>query len=118
MLRVIWRNLVARRLRLLLSAFAIVLGVSFVSGALVFTHAIGAVFDGIIEDSTSDVEVAYKGAGDFDSFHGFLLGDISANARFVLFFAEGGPTTFAPDTTDHSHAFLTGEDLKISAISR
>jgi putative ABC transport system permease protein len=65
--RVIWRNLVARKLRLLLSAFAIVLGVSFVSGAMVFTHAIGAVFDGIIEDSTSDVEVAYKGAGDFDS---------------------------------------------------
>ncbi len=67
MLRVIWRNLVARKLRLLLSAFAIVLGVSFVSGSMVFTHAIGAVFDGIIEDSTADVEVAFKGAGDFDS---------------------------------------------------
>ena len=67
MVRVIWRNLVARKLRLLLSAFAIVLGVSFVSGAMVFTHAIGAVFDGIIEDSTSDVEIAFKGAGDFDS---------------------------------------------------
>ena len=67
MVRVIWRNLVARKLRLLLSAFAIVLGVSFVAGSMVFTHAIGAVFDGIIEDSTSDVEVAFKGAGDFDS---------------------------------------------------
>jgi putative ABC transport system permease protein len=65
--RVIWRNLVARKLRLLLSAFAIVLGVSFVAGSMIFTHAIGAVFDGIIEDSTADVEVAYKGAGDFDS---------------------------------------------------
>jgi putative ABC transport system permease protein len=65
--RVIWRNLVARKLRLLLSAFAIVLGVSFVSGSMVFTNAIGAVFDGIIEDSTSDVEIAFKGAGDFDS---------------------------------------------------
>ena len=49
MVRVIWRNLVARKLRLLLSAFAIVLGVSFVVGSMVFTHAIGAVFDGIIE---------------------------------------------------------------------
>ena len=67
MVRVIWRNLVARKLRLLLSAFAIVLGVSFVVGSMVFTNAIGAVFDGIIEDSTADVEVAFKGAGDFDS---------------------------------------------------
>ena len=67
MVRVIWRNLVARKLRLLLSAFAIVLGVSFVAGSMVFTNAIGGVFNGIIEDSTSDVEVAYKGAGDFDS---------------------------------------------------
>lgn len=67
MLRVVWRNLVARKLRLLLSAFAIVLGVSFVSGSLIFTNAIGAVFDGIIEDSTADVEVAFEGAGDFDS---------------------------------------------------
>ncbi len=67
MLRVVWRNLVARKLRLLLSAFAIVLGVSFVAGSMIFTHAIGAVFDGIIEDSTADVEVAYRGAGDLDS---------------------------------------------------
>ena len=36
MVRVIWRNLVARKLRLLLSAFAIVLGVSFVAGSMVF----------------------------------------------------------------------------------
>ena len=32
MLRVAWRNLVARKLRLLLSAFAIILGVAFVAG--------------------------------------------------------------------------------------
>ncbi len=67
MLRVTWRNLVARKLRLLLSAFAIVLGVAFVAGTLVFTHAMGGAFDNIIEGSTADVEVAYKGAGDFDS---------------------------------------------------
>ncbi len=32
MWRVTWRNLFARKLRLLLSAFAIVLGVAFVAG--------------------------------------------------------------------------------------
>ncbi len=67
MLTVTWRNLVARKVRLLLSGFAIVLGVAFVAGSLIFTGAIGGAFDDIIEGSTADVEVAFEGAGDFDS---------------------------------------------------
>ena len=67
MWRVTWRNLFARKLRLLLSAFAIVLGVAFVAGPLIFTNAMGGAFDDIIEGTTADVEVAYKGANDFDS---------------------------------------------------
>ena len=67
MLKVTWRNLVARKLRLLLSAFAIVLGVAFVAGSLIFTDAMGGAFDDIIEGSTADVEIAYEGANDFDS---------------------------------------------------
>src|SRR3954451_14587303 len=67
MLKVTWRNLVARKLRLLLSAFAIILGVAFVAGTLVFTNAMGGAFDDIIEGSTADTEIAYKGADDFSS---------------------------------------------------
>ena len=67
MLRVTWRNLAARKLRLLLSAFAIILGVAFVAGTLVFTNAMGGAFDDIIEGSTADAEIAFKGADDFDS---------------------------------------------------
>ncbi len=67
MLRVTWRNLVARKVRLLLSAFAIVLGVAFVAGSMIFTDAMGGAFDDIIEGSTADVEISYEGAGDFDS---------------------------------------------------
>ena len=67
MWRVTWRNLFARKLRLLLSAFAIVLGVAFVAGSMIFTNAMGGAFDDIIEGSTADVEVAFKGANDFDS---------------------------------------------------
>jgi putative ABC transport system permease protein len=66
-LRVTWRNLVARKVRLLLSAFAIVLGVAFVAGSMIFTDAMGGAFDNIIEGSTADVEIAFQGAGDFDS---------------------------------------------------
>ncbi len=67
MLKMTWRNLFARKVRLALSAFAIVLGVAFVAGSFIFTDAMGDAFDGIIEGSTADVEIAYKGANDFDS---------------------------------------------------
>jgi putative ABC transport system permease protein len=67
MRKVIWRNLVARKLRLFFSAFAIVLGVSFVSGALVFTNAIGGVFDSIIEGGTADAEAGFEGANSWEA---------------------------------------------------
>src|SRR5512141_2828534 len=67
MLKMTWRNLFARKVRLALSAFAIVLGVAFVAGSFIFTDAMGKAFDGIIEGSTADVEGAYRGANDFDS---------------------------------------------------
>jgi putative ABC transport system permease protein len=62
-----WRNLVARKVRLALSATAVVLGVAFVAGSFIFTDAMGDAFDGIIEGSTADVEVAFTGAGDIGS---------------------------------------------------
>ena len=67
MLRVTLRNLFARKLRLVMSAFAIVLGVAFVGGSLIFTDAMGGAFSDIIEGTTPDVEVAPPGATDFDS---------------------------------------------------
>ncbi|MGH3361467.1 MAG: ABC transporter permease, partial [Nocardioides sp.] len=66
-LRFTLRDLVARKVRLLLSGTAIVLGVAFVAGSFIFTDSMGGAFDDIIEGSTADVEVAPKGAGDFES---------------------------------------------------
>ncbi len=62
MLKVTWRNLVARKLRLALSGFAIVLGVAFVAGSFIFTDALGGAFNGIIKGTTADVEIAPKGS--------------------------------------------------------
>jgi putative ABC transport system permease protein len=64
-LRVTLRNLLARKVRLALSAFAIVLGVAFVAGSFVFTDALGGAFNGIIKGTTADVEVLPAGGGDF-----------------------------------------------------
>ena len=49
MWKVTWRNLVARKLRLALSAFAIVLGVAFVAGSFIFTDALSGAFNGIVK---------------------------------------------------------------------
>ncbi len=67
MLRVTWRNLMARKIRLALSGFAIVLGVAFVAGSFIFTDGLGGSFNGIVNGTTSDVEVCPTGACDFDS---------------------------------------------------
>jgi putative ABC transport system permease protein len=67
MWKVTWRNLVARKLRLALSAFAIVLGVAFVAGSFIFTDALTSAFNGIVKGTTADVEVHPKGADDFSA---------------------------------------------------
>jgi putative ABC transport system permease protein len=67
MLRVAFKSLLARKLRLLMSTAAIVLGVGFVAGSLIFTDAMSGAFDDIIEGSTADAEVGFRGANDFDS---------------------------------------------------
>jgi putative ABC transport system permease protein len=57
MLRVTLRNLLVRKLRLLMSGFAIVLGVAFVAGSFIFTDALDASFTKIVDNTTGDVIV-------------------------------------------------------------
>src|SRR3546814_13017959 len=49
MWKVTWRNLLARKVRLALSGFAIVLGVAFAAGTLIFTDTLGGHVDDISE---------------------------------------------------------------------
>ncbi|MFY0409335.1 ABC transporter permease, partial [Solicola sp. PLA-1-18] len=64
MRRVTWANLLARKVRLLLSATAIVLGVAFVAGSFVFTDTISKSFDSIVEGTIPDLTVRLDGAQD------------------------------------------------------
>ena len=64
MLKLTLRTLLARKLRLLMSALAVVLGIAFLSGVLVFSHGLGATFDNIVEGSTPDGVVRPEHAGD------------------------------------------------------
>lgn len=57
MLHATWKSLWARKGRLILSALAIVLGVAFVAGSLVFTAMLAASFDQLLKGSVGDVNV-------------------------------------------------------------
>ena len=66
MLRATFRTLLARKLRLLLSATAVVLGVAFVGGALTLTDTLGRVFDDLFSSVNEKTAVEVRGAKPFE----------------------------------------------------
>lgn len=64
MLRFIRRNIAAHKLRLVLSGLAVVLGVAFVAGTLIFTDTLSRTFQDLFGQTTSDVELTPKTAFD------------------------------------------------------
>lgn len=70
MLRATLKSLLARKLRLLLSGLAVVLGVMFVSGAFVLTDTLGRSFDALFAQAfeSSDVYVSAAPAVSSDGF--------------------------------------------------
>jgi putative ABC transport system permease protein len=75
------RSLLAHKLRMLMSVAAVVLGVAFVAGTLVFTGSLSSALDDVIAGGATDVSVTPKSAVDG-----------SAPAR-------GGAVLTVPDTT-------------------
>ncbi|MGB2571494.1 ABC transporter permease [Micromonospora citrea] len=57
MFRATWKSLLARKVRLILSGLAVVLGVMFVSGAFVLTDTLGRSFDQVFADAYEGVDV-------------------------------------------------------------
>ena len=66
MLKASWKSLLARKLRLTMSAFAIILGVAFVAGSFIFTDTLGRTFGGIVEGSVGDVVIRPAGLDSFE----------------------------------------------------
>ncbi|MDT3444714.1 MULTISPECIES: ABC transporter permease [unclassified Pseudofrankia] len=66
MLRATLRSLLARKLRLLLSALAVVAGVSFVSGTLVLTDTLNATFTSLFAGITKNVSVDVRAVNKVD----------------------------------------------------
>src|SRR4051794_25422994 len=65
-LRIALKGVLARRLRLGLTAASIVIGVAFVSGTLVLTDTLNATFDQIFGNATKGVSVVVRGEQAFE----------------------------------------------------
>ena len=66
MLRVTLKSLLARKLRLLLTASAVVLGVAFVSGTLMLGDTLNSTFDKLFATAYSGTDVGVRGKSAFD----------------------------------------------------
>jgi len=62
MFKAAWKSLLGRKLRLIMSTFAIVLGVAFVAGTFIFTDTLSRSFTEIFASSVGDVVVRPVGA--------------------------------------------------------
>lgn len=66
MFRAAWKSLLGRKLRLIMSTFAIVLGVAFVAGSLIFTDTLGRSFTALFASTVGDVVVRPEGGTTVD----------------------------------------------------
>ena len=64
MWRTTYRSLMAHKLRLAMSGLAIVLGVAFVAGTLIFTDTLSKTFNDLFKSTSADVNVARAAAFD------------------------------------------------------
>lgn len=70
MIKLTLRNIFARKLRLVMSGIAVVIGVAFLSGVLVFSNGLSTTFDGIINGSAPDGLVRVQDAAEFSAGEG------------------------------------------------
>ena len=64
MFRAAWKSLLARKVRLVMSTFAIVLGVAFVGGSLVFSDTLQRSFTALFASTVGDVVVSPRSTTD------------------------------------------------------
>lgn len=73
MLRVSLKGVWAHKVRLVLTALAIILGVGLISGVYVYTDTIGKAFDGIFAEAFSGVDIVVGTESDFSFGEGTYL---------------------------------------------
>ena len=105
MLRATFKSLLAHKLRLLLSAVAVVLGVAFVAGSFVFTDTIRKTFDDLFTQVSADVTVQPKPAVDGGAFDA-STGTLTLPASLL-------DTVRRVDGVAYAHGDVTAEGVNI-----
>lgn len=103
MLRATIKSALARRLRLVLTTVAVMLGVTFVSGTLVYTDTLDEIFTSMVEEGTEGVDVYVQPDTEFESLMSYgtngpgLPESLVAKTRSVpgVSVAEGSVVSYA-----------------------
>ncbi|HEX2179656.1 MAG TPA: FtsX-like permease family protein [Actinomycetota bacterium] len=108
------RNLRARKLRLAMTALAVVLGVGFVSGTFVLTDTMNSSFDNLFSDVNEGIDVVVRAESEFESQLGGSRSPIPdslvATVRAVdgVEAAAGSVSGYAQFVDDEGEAVTTG----------
>ncbi len=111
MLRLTWRNLLARKVRLLMSTLAIVLGIGFLAGVMTFSTGLNATFDNIVKGSTPDAQV--RPAGDVQGANAGVGTTALVTPADVDKLAALPEVAQADGSVDGLGSFLLGKDDKL-----
>ena len=113
MIRVALRGLAGRKLRAVLTALAIILGVAMMSGTYVLTDTIDKAFSQIFDESYAGTDVVVSGAGPDISFQGMTSQAPPVNASVIEDVqAAPGVAAAAGSVADETNTKIIGEDGK------
>ncbi|SER99950.1 putative ABC transport system permease protein [Propionibacterium cyclohexanicum] len=113
-----WKSLLGHKLRLILSALSVVLGIAFLSGSLTFTGMLKQTFDSITQGTIADVNVGVKGSFDVTST---LTPDYArthlSDAEIDKIRAVDGVESASGTTSSFNSIYLLGTDGRVVASS-
>lgn len=111
-----WKSVLARKSRLLLSALAIVLGVAFVAGSLMFTNLLSRAFDEIVQSTVGDVNVISDESGFADFTTAIPDPDSLLTEDDVARVAEVDGIAHAEPLISSAQVFLVDTDGQLVAL--
>ena len=120
MIKTAFKTVLAHKIRLLLTAVAIVLGVSLVSGTFIFTDTINAQFDGLFDEIYAGVDVSVRAEStDFSAgtepFPSDVLTTVAAVEGVAI--AEGGVASISTQVIDPNGDPIGGQGPPTLAFS-
>jgi len=116
MFRVAWRGLASRKLRLILTALAISLGVAFVSGTYVLTDTMSTAFTDLFQKTGAKTDVVVRSASPFDASK-MTISDRASIPEGLLAAVQRVPGVRGAEGVVMGYAQVVGKDGKAIVTS-